>query len=687
MSLNRVDPIGFVARLEAQNFNIGLVAEFLFADKIIFHRTGTEIRYGTQGSLSINLDKNTYYDHERSEGGGTLDLIQRECNYSNRKEARSWYSQNIENVHQPIKTNKIRENRRIVAEYIYTDSEGNPVLKVVRTEPKGFYQTHWDGGKWQPGGVINPPIFNQKKIIEALKNNKPIAILEGEKDVINAAKIGIIATTKAGGVGKWSGEHLELLKGGCFWVVPDNDQPGQKHAVELAQSLIRNDGTVKIICLPNLSDKGDISDWIESGGTREQFIEIVKNTPVFKGSQASNSENKAPQSSENNLPQVVLTPYSEVESEPIYWLWKNYLAKGKLTLVAGQAGVGKTTAVLNLAAVISRGGSFPDVSRCQAQNIIIWSGEDDPADTIKPRLEAANANMERVFVLSGISVDGKMRAFDPASDVFALFSAIDKIGGAGLIIIDPLISAVSGDSNKAGDVRRSLQPLVDLAARYNCSVAGITHLSKNSQSKDPLDRILGSQAFGAVARVVILMGRTADADQCAFGVVKTNIGKPYGGFFYRIEQATVSKGIETSCTVWGTEIAECVAEHIGPSITIKSAASDSDAVTALKELLEDGERAYPDIQLKMEQGGFTPSQLRGAKDKLRVEWRKEGRRHDSKTFWKLPDPRSSDAKKTSDASDATPTTIASLGKRPSLELGSSNCEQILTDFNEEEGCL
>jgi putative DNA primase/helicase len=231
---------------------------------------------------------------------------------------------------------------------------------------------------------------------------------------------------------------------------------------------------------------------------------------------------------------VILTRGTDLNPEPVAWLWPYWLALRKLHILAGAPGQGKTTLALAMAATVTVGGRWPDGTRTSAANVLIWSGEDDPADTLLPRLLAAGADRDRCYFVQGARRDGEMVPFDPARDLAKLREAIQEIGGVSLLIVDPVVSAVSGDSHKNTEVRRALQPLVDLADACNCAILGITHFSKGGQGGDPSQRVVGSVAFAAVARVVLVAAKVrADEEGRDVRILarsKSNIGPDDGGF-------------------------------------------------------------------------------------------------------------------------------------------------------------
>ncbi|MFM0058696.1 AAA family ATPase [Paraburkholderia phytofirmans] len=263
----------------------------------------------------------------------------------------------------------------------------------------------------------------------------------------------------------------------------------------------------------------------------------------------------APDTRKRTRASVILSRASDIAPEAIYWLWQNWVPAGKLSILAGQPGCGKTTIALSIAATVSRGGDWPDGTKCaEPRNVLIWTGEDGLADTLVPRLHAAGADCTRIwFVESVEGEDGKLLPFDPSRDVPILSEKIQEMGGAGLLIVDPIISVVNGDGHKSIDVRKSLQPLLDLGAAHDCAIFGITHFSKGSKASAPIDRILGSQAFGAAARMILIAGKDESSDRRILAKSKCNIAVESGAFEYTIEVVD-GDGIPSSRVAWGEPV-------------------------------------------------------------------------------------------------------------------------------------
>jgi putative DNA primase/helicase len=210
-----------------------------------------------------------------------------------------------------------------------------------------------------------------------------------------------------------------------------------------------------------------------------------------------------------------------------------------LHLIAGVPEAGKTTIALSHVATLSSGARWPDGTASKPGNVLMWTGEDSPAQTIKPRLVQMGADCNRIWIVTGQpDENGKIRPFNPGTDLPSLRLSAEEIpGGVDLLIIDPIVAVIGGkldNSNNAGH-REKLQPLVDFATDLNCAVLGITHFTKGTIGKDPCDRVTGSLAFGAVARIITVATKNKQGDPGRmFLMAKNNLTDTSGGFGYTI---------------------------------------------------------------------------------------------------------------------------------------------------------
>jgi RecA/RadA recombinase len=353
---------------------------------------------------------------------------------------------------------------------------------------------------------------------------------------------------------------------------------------------------------------------------------------------------KPPQKAVIKPSEVTLIQAVGLIPKPIDWLWPGWLAQGKIHILGGAPGSGKTTICMKLAAIVSSGGYWPDGSMAQAGNVVVWSGEDDAKDTLIPRLIASGADTGRIYFVGECKAGDETRSFDPSTDIEALQTAIDHIGGAALIVVDPVVNAISGDSHKNAEVRRSLQPLATLAAACKAAVVGITHLSKGTMGREPLERLTGSLAFGAVARVVMIAAKEAETEDGSppkrfLCRVKSNIGPDDGGFNYDLIQTALmdNPAIAASHVVFGPAIDGSAREILAAAETVsdedKSALGE--AVEFLRDFLADGPKEVCAVRKAATAAGVTERTLRRAKDKLGVRNIKSA--FDGPWVWRLPE--------------------------------------------------
>lgn len=332
------------------------------------------------------------------------------------------------------------------------------------------------------------------------------------------------------------------------------------------------------------------------------------------------------------LPAVRLLRGDAIKLEPVHWLWRGFLPSGMLTILGGAPGCGKTTIALSLAAIVTRGGIWPDGSRCtEPGDVLIWSGEDANAVTAA-RLVAAGADMRRVHFIDGITgEDGG--AFDPGRDMELLEATAVKLAAPRLLILNPIVSAVAGDSHKGAEVRRSLQPVVALAQRLGCAVLGITHFSKGTGGRDPVERVTGSIAFAALARVVLVAAKVKaeSGDEAEERRVlmraKSNIGPDDGGFAYALERVEVAPEVEGQRVLWLEALDGTARELLADAEADHEDGSTASGVDAfLRGLLANGPAPAKLIKADADGAGYAMRTVQRAAQRLGVERRKDGLR-------------------------------------------------------------
>lgn len=220
--------------------------------------------------------------------------------------------------------------------------------------------------------------------------------------------------------------------------------------------------------------------------------------------------------------ELKLINMSDVQAEEIKWLWYPFIAYGKMTIVQGDPGDGKSTLVLNIAAKLSRGERLePEMNIDKPVNVIYQTAEDGLADTVKPRLEQAGADCSRISIID-----------ESEKSLSMIDERIEKAiiaAEAGLLILDPIQAYLGGgtDMNRANEARELTKRLGGIAERTGCAIVLIGHMNKGSGAKAAY-RGMGSIDFFAVARSVMLIGRIeGQPDMRAVIQIKNNLA-PFG---------------------------------------------------------------------------------------------------------------------------------------------------------------
>lgn len=392
---------------------------------------------------------------------------------------------------------------RHVATYQYIALDGRVLYEVHRwANPKTF--------RCVPG-LPRPAerILYQLSAVEfARATGTPLYIPEGEKDVDRLISLGIPATCNVGGAGAWLPHYGESLAGCHLVVVADNNVPGRAHARFVAAACGPHAASVSLV-VPRHGT--DVSDLLDAGYGLDALdpLSTAEETVSYRA--------------------------SAVKTRPVRWGWQGYLPAGKLSIVEGDPGDGKSILTVDLAARWSTGAPMPDGSNgFGPYPVILVSAEDDMADTIVPRLIAAGADLANVELFThGVTPDDPFEFATCLSLVEQRAMAI----GAGWIMFDPMSAFLSErtDSHNDASVRRALQPLKGLAERTGAGVTVVRHLNKGSGLK-AIYRGGGSIGFTGAARCTFVVAPLAeDPDLRGFACVKSNLARKPPALKYAIQ--------------------------------------------------------------------------------------------------------------------------------------------------------
>ena len=330
-----------------------------------------------------------------------------------------------------------------------------------------------------------------------------------------------------------------------------------------------------------------------------------------------------------------VTSLESVVPRPVRWLWDGRIAIGKLSIIAGDPGLGKSLLTIELASIVSRGGVWPaDASVAMRGGALIMSAEDDVEDTICPRLIAAGADrmhiksMTMVVERDGGGKSASRRLFSLAENIPQLEAAISQVPTCRLVVIDPISAFTSStDTHKNSDVRGLLAPLADLAQRKSVAIVGVTHLNKSSGPA--MYRTMGSLAWVAAARSVIAIVKDSnDPSRRLLVPVKNNLGNDLTGLAYRVIPA-----------VNGSPRLEWEPEQIVISAddalqAEEGATERCEAIEWLEDALAVGAVETTELQKLAKMAGHAWRTVRRAKEELGIKPRKQG--FAGKWVWELP---------------------------------------------------
>jgi hypothetical protein len=504
-----------------------------------------------------------------------------------------------------------KQEREIVGVYDYRGWDGELVFQVVRFADKQFRQRRPNGSGWvwNLHDVVRVP-YRLPDVMRA-PEDRIIVVAEGEKDADRLWVHGLVATCSVGGAGKWKQvekDARKLLAGRTVAVIPDNDDPGRKHAEDVKRSLTGVAKLVAICELPGLPEKGDVSDFLDQHST-EELAGLIDAAVAAAG------------------PKLRAVCLADVSIQRTTWLWDGWIPNGKISIIEGDPGGGKSTLTLDLAARLSTGSPMPhgDGPQAQPRATCILSAEDDHRETMPLRLLAAGADLRYVHTLLSVSIDGVEHPIAIPRDIDAIESWI-RLHDPALLVIDPLNAYLQGvDSHKDQDIRVCLARMAKMAQDTRVAVLIVRHLVKANVRA--IHRGGGSMGIIGAARSGMVLAKNPDDESIrVLASVKNNLAPAPRSLAFRFESgADASRIVCTGFDRHGAD--DLMGERMEQPIT--------EAMAFLRSELADGPKSVAELMRESRKAGISDMTLRRAKAELRVMAQKSSFSGDWR--WGMPD--------------------------------------------------
>jgi AAA domain len=469
---------------------------------------GHEWRYGNRGSLSIDIAKGQWFDHEANAGGGVFDLIKRQGH----EQPAAWLRrEGLLTTPQVVG----RPQPRIVKAYPYCDENGTLLFQVVRYEPKGFRQRRPDGRGgwiWNLQDTRHVP-YLLPELVKAVAAGETIYVPEGEKDADNLRAIGFAATTNPGGCKKWRTEYSEQLRGADVVVLPDNHLDGREHGDQVVASLRGIASRIRVLDIgkhwAECPNKSDISDWLAAGGSAEKLKAVVDTLP------------EVPTSADNKVSRRTWRDdtfsAADLQKEtfpPLAWILRDIIPAEGVGLLCSKPKFGKSWFVLDLCL------------GCTADHFILGTIKPKQGDVLYLALEDSKRRLQRrmtkLLPTFGakwperltIKINWRRLHEGGLDDIRAWHDATKKAGGKPILVVVDVLAKVrkpTGNRQLYEADYEALTGLTKLANELSIAILVVHHVRKLA-ADDLMETVSGSfGTTGAVDTVLVMANRTNGA--------------------------------------------------------------------------------------------------------------------------------------------------------------------------------
>jgi RecA-family ATPase len=580
----------------------------------------TELRYGTNGSLSIDLNDGQFYSHEEKVGGGVLDLIIRERG-GQMSDALRWLEESglkDREIPQENKVWQLGQNRTRAIFYDYTDADGVVVFRVERREENGSKTFRQHGPDGRGGfrcaagymeGVKRVPYLLHSLAAAGL--DQIVFVVEGEKDADRLASLGLIATTNSQGAGAFGADLAEHFAGRRVVVIGDNDDQGRKHAADVVEKMRHIAAAVVALDLPDLPHKGDVSNWLNAGGTADDLI--------ARADAALASGDQSPETFEL----ADLSLWARTLPTPKAFVMAPFIPRDDVVIITGDGGTNKSTLALQISACAAAGKQMLGMDVAPGPALYITAEDDNrenhwrlakiasalgtTIDALAGRLHLASLRGRLNNELATFEDGGKLR---PAAAYALLRATIEKTK-ATLVTLDNVAHLFAGNENDRGQVTAFINLLYQLCGDLGVTILLIAHRNKAGDSYS------GSTAWLNAVRSQVLLERSDenDADVRKLSLGKANYARAGEEVEFRWHDFALIRNDDLPASV-GAELAATIQANADNAIFLRCLAERNKHRRQVSEKPNASNYAPKIFEKMPEAKGMKKARLETAMDRL-----------------------------------------------------------------------